>query len=101
MSVLKKVLAGARPATRFFYDFPLYALPPGSELGERLRTTFLRELAGRPPALIVIDRHDMNPVEFHSSEEQLATWPELQTLLRANYRVAEEGYNLIVLRRLE
>ena len=95
------LLTGSRPATRFFYDFPLYALPPDSELGQRLRASLLRDLAANPPAFIVVAGRDDNPVERESSDQQLAAWPEMQGLLRGRYRASNLPYGWTMFARLE
>ncbi|HNW92851.1 MAG TPA: hypothetical protein PKM88_08085, partial [bacterium] len=93
------LLTGQRPATRFFYDFPLFALPPESTLAQRLRARFLKELTARPPERIVIARNDRNPVERESSEQQVAGWPELRAWLAAQYRADSHVDNFLIYTR--
>ncbi len=79
------LLSGLRPATRFFYDFPLHALPADDALSRKLRAQFMADVQRTPPDWVVVECGEMNPVERQPSEAQLAAWPEAQEWLQVHY----------------
>ncbi len=77
-------LADRLPPTRFGYNYPLVGdIPP---YRQREREELLRDLRRDPPIQIVVEHRDGNNLMPLSSNISLLSFPELQELLRENYR---------------
>jgi hypothetical protein len=90
-------LASREPSTRFIYDVPQRT----RWQRERARSDMMRDLAARPPAVVVVQRNDVFPMvtgDTLDSRRALATFPELEQLIDSNYELATsvEDFDLFV-----
>ena len=81
-------LADRSPASRFLYNIPLAApwSPP------EWRVELVRDLHEKRPPYVLVVHNDAQPWmagRWDDSASQLATYPELDTLLREGYRLRE------------
>ena len=72
--------------TRFVYDFHFFH-HLGAPMIERLRAEFLRDLASRPPAFIVLLRWDWLGLGYERADR----FPALGDLLAERYRLERQG----------
>jgi hypothetical protein len=90
-------LSERTPASRFIYNVPQRALWQR----ETARAALLEDLRRTPPALIIVQRHDYFRFvtgDDLDSKAALATFPELESLLKEQYRPLEniEDFELFV-----
>jgi len=78
-------LAQRRPATRFFYDYPLSRR--FGEVAALYELQLLRDLEVHAPAVVVVVARDANDLELKSSKEQLKEHPRIQDWLERNYQI--------------
>ncbi len=91
-------LSARRPASRYIYNVPQRTEWAQAES----RQTLIRELTAAPPAAIVVVHHDSLPLVTGNrldSATALRTFPELQRLLREEYRLAQRIGDLQILLR--
>ena len=91
------VFAERRPATRFFYDYPL--MPRFTAVHERYVAQLMADLEAHPPALILVVSGDANDIEDADSVTQLLRMPALHALVAARYEPAWRQGDFWVLRR--
>ncbi|EYF00886.1 glycosyltransferase family 39 protein [Chondromyces apiculatus] len=80
-------LSGRASASRYLYNVPQRA----SWGREEAREALLRDLAARPPAAIVVERHDVFPMvtgDVIDSRDTLERFPAMADLLDERYRLA-------------
>ena len=80
-------MADRPPATRYLYNVPQRA----SWGREEARAALMRDLERRPPAAIVVERHDVFPMvtgEVLDSRDALPGFPALEGLIEGRYRLA-------------
>lgn len=77
------VWSGRRPASRFFYDYPL--MPRFESVHRAYVAQLMDDLRAHPPARVVVVRRDANDIEPRASVDQLADVPELAAWLEAGY----------------
>lgn len=89
------LLAGARPATRFIYDFHFYH-DVSSPYIQGLRRELLRELSQSRPRFIVQTVGDRPVVRGKDTSERFEA---LEGLIQANYHVATRGPGFVIYER--
>jgi hypothetical protein len=92
------LLSERRPPTRFHFAVPLVS--PWAPAAWRLE--LMRDLAARPPALIMVLRNDAIPWasgRADDSTEQLARFPELAGFLARHYRFERRIEDFALFRR--
>ena len=91
------VYAERRPASRFFYDYPL--MPRFEALHAAHVEALLEDLRTRRPARIAVLRRDATDIEKQGSVDQLQAIPELVALLNTDYEQAWTQGDFFVLKR--
>ncbi len=91
------LLAGARPATRFIYDFHFYH-HISDPYTAKLRREFMRELSTSMPKFI-IQVLDKKP--WPRGQDTSTQFPELSSFLQRNYVIAKRGSTYLILERKE
>jgi hypothetical protein len=89
-------------STGFIYDF--YLFPKATnKVTQPLQARFLREMAARPPKIIVLSSH-IWPGDVYGYDE-LANWPAFSEWLDQRYEIAKEepknsmaGYRIYLLK---
>jgi hypothetical protein len=92
------LLSGRTPPTRFHFSVPLVA--PWAPAA--WRAELMRDLAARPPVLLMVLRNDAIPWASGSAEDstrQLRRFPELERFLRRHYQFERRIEDFAVFRR--
>jgi hypothetical protein len=91
------VHSGRKPASRFFYDYPL--MPRFTTVHERLLEELIEDLETHRPARIILVRRDANDIEPTESLAQLLALPRLRAHVETNYDPVWTSGDFLALRR--
>ncbi len=97
---LVNFLADRRSPTRFIFNYPLTFDQPESEFRIQARRRFLKDLADKRPAYIVLVTNDVNPIQPVDSHTLVEGFPEFKRLIQKQYRLEKDIADFHLYRRV-
>ncbi|MBI5956920.1 MAG: glycosyltransferase family 39 protein [Chloroflexi bacterium] len=97
---LVNFLADRRSPTRFIFNYPLTFDQPESEFRIVARRRFLKDLADKRPAYIVLVTNDVNPIQPVDSHTLVEGFPEFKRLIQKQYRLEKDIADFHLYRRV-